>query len=320
MYSLIETLKGNTEKCGSECLESHFLPYPLWLPVYVRLKLTSLLKSYPVPSWARAARSRKEQLCARSWDPEPSAHPERCPRPRAAVRVSQHNCQHPWSLANKTGLQWNTVQAQGSTGLSRQRRKSGKPSSTHFCVHFELKTKTPHNYLWMLAEPLKVEWYVIKQVVRVLIDQFLEGSVSTGLTDVPHGAQRRLAHQQCLLTSFLQHRIQRGHQQGTEIAAHRLSTAGDSPEFDAQLTDVAVELMDHGCRCWWWRNHLERACIWVAGITVVYRGESGWTEQLRKETKPVLMHCFLTTFTHALQLWSFQDIVHARENANVWHS
>lgn len=44
----------------------------------------SLLKSHPVPSWVRAARSRREQLCGRSWDPEPSARLERCPRPEAA--------------------------------------------------------------------------------------------------------------------------------------------------------------------------------------------------------------------------------------------
>lgn len=54
-------------------------------------------------------------------------------------------------------------------------------------------TKPCQVYLWMLAEPLQVEGDVIEQVVRVLIDQLLEGEVATRFTDVPHRAQCCLA-------------------------------------------------------------------------------------------------------------------------------
>lgn len=50
-------------------------------------------------------------------------------------------------------------------------------------------------YLRMLAEPLQVEGDIIEQVVRVLINQLLQGEVVTSFTDVPHTAQRCLADQ-----------------------------------------------------------------------------------------------------------------------------
>lgn len=37
-----------------------------------------------MPASARAAQNRKVPPCGRNLDPEPSAHPERCPRPEAA--------------------------------------------------------------------------------------------------------------------------------------------------------------------------------------------------------------------------------------------
>lgn len=146
----------------------------------------------------------------------------------------------------------------------------------------------------MLAEPLQVKWYVIEQIVRVLIDQLLQGGVSTSLTDVPHGAQRRLADQQCLLPGFLQHGVQWCHQQGTKVRAQGLSEAGDALELDTQLPDVAVELVDCGVGWWWrrrgkWRrNHLEKACFSVADITVGYGEESRWAEQLQKSKDKLL--------------------------------
>lgn len=67
---------------------------------------------------------------------------------------------------------------------------------------------TRHLYLWMLAEPLQVQRDVIEQIIGVLVDQLLQGGVAAGLTDVYHGVQRGLAHQQRLLAGFLQHRVQ----------------------------------------------------------------------------------------------------------------
>lgn len=143
-------------------------------------------------------------------------------------------------------------------------------------------------YLWMLAEPLQVKWYVIEQVVWVLIDQLLQGGVATGLADVPHGAQRCLADNQCLLPGFLQYGVQWCHQQGTKVTPQGLSKAGDALKLDTQLPDVAVELVDRGGG-WWGRrgakrrqNHLERVCICVADITVGYGEQSGWAEQLQR--------------------------------------
>lgn len=101
-------------------------------------------------------------------------------------------------------------------------------------------------YLWMLAEPLQVERYVIQQVVGVFVDQLLQGAVATGRTDVPHGAERRLADSKRLLPSFLQDGVQRCHQQGAKVTAQGLSEAGDALQLDAQLPDVAVELVNGG--------------------------------------------------------------------------
>lgn len=146
-------------------------------------------------------------------------------------------------------------------------------------------------YLWMLAEPLQVKWYVIEQVVWVLIDQLLQGGVATGHTDVPHGGQRCLADEQRLLPSFLHYGVQRCHQQGTKVTPQGLSEAGNALQLDTQLPDVAVELVDCGCgrRGWrgarWRRNDLKTVCISAAGITVGYGQESGWAEQLQKRQK-----------------------------------
>lgn len=55
----------------------------------------------------------------------------------------------------------------------------------------------------MLAEPLKVQRYVIEEVVRVLIDQLLQGPEAAHFTDDQQRAKGSLADDQRLFPCFL---------------------------------------------------------------------------------------------------------------------
>lgn len=96
----------------------------------------------------------------------------------------------------------------------------------------------------MLAESLKVQRDVVEKVVRVLVDQLLEGRVAAGVSDDQHRAEGRLADRQRLLPGLLQHGVQRRHQKRAEPAPQGLSKAGHALKLDAQLPDVAVELVN----------------------------------------------------------------------------